>query len=74
MVFVLRDADFSSLMDRVLGYQYSFAQFVDGVSMSFEYEYRKSDDVIWLRSSSLSGLFEKMSEYGGPLCVREVLF
>lgn len=72
--FVLRDADFSSLMDRVLGYQYSFAQFVDGVSMSFEYEYRKSDDVIWLRSSSLSGLFEKMSEYGGPLCVREVLF
>ena len=43
-------------------------------SMVFEYGYRKSDDVIWLRSSSLSGLFEKMSEYGGPLCVREVLF
>lgn len=33
--FVLRDADFSSLMDRVLGYQYSFAQFVDGVFDEF---------------------------------------
>lgn len=33
--FMLRDSDFSSLMDMVLGYQYSFAQFVDGVFDGF---------------------------------------
>lgn len=64
--FVLRDADFSSLMGRVLGRRFNFAQFVDGVSMVFEYEYRKSGEVILLRSDSLSGLFRRMSEYSLP--------